>query len=122
MKQVDIFELAYMLEFDIRQTKLKSTVSSIMIVDENYNQIPGFNSNKVILYNNKKKKELIENRIIEDIYNYIKNKNEANKIHLVEVNRKNKYKINVNELVDCCIKKGLITSEKNARKIYKKCI
>ena len=108
MEQIDVFELGYMLEFDIRQTKLKNTVASIMIIDENYDQIPGFNSNKVILYNNRKKIEVIKNSVIEHIYNYTKSKNEDNRIHLVEVNGKIKSIININELVDNCINKGLI--------------
>lgn len=116
MQEINIFKLADILGFDIRQTNLKNSVATIMIVDENYDQIPGFNSNKVILYNNKKKIELIKNSIAEHTYNYIKAKDESNKIHLVEVNGKNKYKIDINGLANNCIKKGLIISEKDIKK------
>ena len=117
MEQIDIFKLASMLDFDIRQTNLKNSVISIMIIDENYEVIPGFNSNKAIIYNKKKNEEIIKYSIIQHIYNYVKNKDELNNIHLVKVNGQIKQFIDIDILIEICIKKGLINADINIKKI-----
>ena len=122
MKQLDIFELANILEFELIQAKLNPTIASIMIVDEKSKSIPKFNSNKIILYNNKIKEERIKNNIIKNIYDYIKIKNESENVHLVKINNKNEHNIDIDLLIELCIRKGLFNPETDMKKVYRKCI
>jgi len=54
MKEIDVFKLATKLGFDVRGAELNDKLNSLIIVNENCNVIPLFNSNKVIVYNCRK--------------------------------------------------------------------
>ena len=52
MKEIDVFKLAEKLGFDVRGAELNNIVNSLVIINENCDAIPRFNSNKVIAYGN----------------------------------------------------------------------
>lgn len=123
MEQIDILALGNELEFDIRKVNLKNSIISLAIIDENFDLIPGFESNKIILYNNNIDEKVRTNSIIQHMYNYVKTKNDDIKIHLVEINNKNNIKnVDVSLLIELCKKKKMFQGETNIKKIYKKCI
>lgn len=120
MKQIDVFKLADKLGFDVRGAELKNSINSIMLVDENTDNIICFNTNKVIAYNCKMPIEIKINTVAKNLYCYIKNKTNENELIMCEVNRGIEPLIDINLLTELCIEKRLLNKKKDVKKLYKK--
>lgn len=69
---VDIFEMATNLGFDVRGAFFEDNIDGIMIADETVSVIEGFESNKIIVYNNLRTLEEIRFIVAHELSHYIK--------------------------------------------------
>lgn len=120
MNEVDVFKLACELGFDVRGAELNNNIHSLIIVNENCDKIPGFDSNKVIAYNCRKNIDIKRNSVAMHLKEYIELKAEQKNVYLVKINEELYTKININFLAEECLVKGLIKRKKDIKRLYKK--
>lgn len=68
---VDVFQLATQIGFDVRGTEFKNNLEGLILVNENLDVIPGFDSNKVIAYNCKASIEAKKFIVAHELAHYI---------------------------------------------------
>lgn len=119
MKEIDVFKLAEKLGFDVRGAELNNNLNSLVIINENCDTIPGFNSNKVIAYNCKKNISIKRNCVALHLKEYIISKLQNEKVYLANINKDLIENIDINLLTVECLKNGLINKKKEIKKLYK---
>lgn len=120
---VDIFELATELGFDVRGAEFSEPLEGLLIVDEFENEIGGFNSNKVIVYNCEKdiytKKFVVAHELAHYIYEKIISK--ESKIVVAARDHENEnYSDDKKEQMMDYIAAGLLVPRNDLRKYDKK--
>ncbi|MBR6689993.1 MAG: hypothetical protein IKL65_01520 [Bacilli bacterium] len=120
MNEIDVFKLACKLGFDVRGAQLNNNLNSLIIVNENCDIIPGFNSNKVIAYNCKKDINIKRNSVGILLNEYITAKSEQDNVYMANTNEDSNPIIDINLLALKCFQKGFIKRKKDIKRLYKK--
>ena len=112
MEKTDVFKLACELGFDVRGAELNNDINSLIIVNENCDKIPGFESNKVIAYNCKKDIIIKRNSVAIHLNEYVTSKAEQEKVVLAKRNKGLNSPIDINLIALECFEKGFIKKDK----------
>lgn len=96
---VDVFKVASSLGFDVRGTEFREPLEGLLLINEEIEKIPGFDSNKVIAYNCKKDINLKKFIVAHELAHYIhtKNASQDRKIVLAARDHEDEYSSNIDE-------------------------
>ena len=123
MENINIFELAKHLGFEVKSSNLNDkNIASNMLIDESYDIIPPFYTNKIIFYNNILSKDEINSTIEHQLYTYLKYKSN-NKLQLIEqdiINNKNRFSLKDSEMIKLLLKKRIFKTENKIKTLYYK--
>lgn len=121
MKNINILSLAKSLGFDVKCSNINDKIiASNMIINEKYDVIPPFNSNKIIFYSNNLSKEEINSTLEQQICTYLKYKSQ-NKLQLVEqdtINNKDRLHLDDNEVISILLNKKIIKNKNKVKTLY----
>ena len=118
--EIDIFKLASLLGFDVRGAELDDNIYSLVIVNENWDRIPFFESNKVIAYNCKKDISIKRNSVAMHLKEYVARKFEQEKVVLAKRNQELYPSTDINLFAVECFENGFIKEKTDIKKLYKK--